>query len=384
MAVTLVEVDNVATVLTLVHRAGAAGLSRAELAGATGLNRSTIASIVGELIDHGLATEAAPERPTGVGRPSLIVTLTDRDVAIAVNPELDAIRVAAVTLDGTIIERARVATPPGCTTAEAVTLTAGLIATVQSRLPARHRVVGVGVAVPGLVRESDGFVRLAPRLGWVERPFAEPLAASLGLPVAAANDATIGMLAESRFGAARGVRDAIYLNGGASGIGAGVVAGGVTLSGSSGYAGELGHTLVNSVGDRCECGAIGCLETEVRRAPLLRIAGIDESEADTLAGVLAAGESPELVAEVARQLQFLAVAVRTAVNVFNPTLIVLGGFLAALHAADPTRLDTAMHGHALAPADEAVHIVGAQLGDDLLLIGAAEIAFASLLARGGR
>jgi predicted NBD/HSP70 family sugar kinase len=78
-----------------------------------------------------------------------------------------------------------------------------------------------------------------------------------GYPVVAANDASLGALAESTFGSGRDVTDLIYLNGGASGIGGGVIAGGVSLAGIAGYAGEFGHTLVNSTGVLRDCGAVG-------------------------------------------------------------------------------------------------------------------------------
>jgi predicted NBD/HSP70 family sugar kinase len=73
-------------------------------------------------------------------------------------------------------------------------------------------------------------------------------------PVVAANDASLVALAESTFGAGRDVTDLIYINGGASGIGGGVISGGVSLVGIAGYAGEFGHTLVNSAGVICSCG----------------------------------------------------------------------------------------------------------------------------------
>ncbi len=82
-------------------------------------------------------------------------------------------------------------------------------------------VVGVGVAVPGMVRQRDGQVRQAPNLGWQDAPVGAELADALGLPVAVGNDADLGILAEHVRGAAAGVDDAVYLSGHA-GIGAGV------------------------------------------------------------------------------------------------------------------------------------------------------------------
>jgi predicted NBD/HSP70 family sugar kinase len=244
-------------------------------------------------------------------------------------------------------------------------------------------VVGIGVAVPGLVREEDGVVRLAPHLGWAEEPFAARLAEATGLPALAANDARLGADAERLFGAGRGATDLVYLNGGASGIGAGVVVGGAPLTGVNGYAGELGHTLVNSSGVRCHCGAVGCLETEVSQQALLDVVGLDAADAEELEGALttavAAGDA-RATAEVERQLGYLATALRTATNVFDPGLIVLGGFLGVLHGLAPDRLPALVAEQALAASTESLRIERAALGADILMIGAAELAFRPLLA----
>jgi predicted NBD/HSP70 family sugar kinase len=239
------------------------------------------------------------------------------------------------------------------------------------------------VAVPGLVRESDGVVRLAPHLEWVDEPFAAELAEATGLPVQAANDARLGANAERLFGAGRGTADLVYLNGGASGIGAGVIVGGRPLTGVDGYAGELGHTLVNSAGARCHCGAIGCLETEVSQRSLLAVLGLASADPDELDRALTAAlerGDKDVGAEIDRQLGFLATALRTATNVFNPQLIVLGGFLGSLHAVAPDRLAALVAEQALRASGENLAIVRAELGSRILMIGAAELAFAPLLA----
>jgi predicted NBD/HSP70 family sugar kinase len=250
-------------------------------------------------------------------------------------------------------------------------------------LTAASRVVGVAVAVPGIVREGDGVVRLAPHLEWSEEPFAEQLAAATGYPVLAANDASLGANAERLFGAGRGASDLVYFNGGASGIGAGAIVGGRPLTGISGYAGELGHTLVNSSGVRCHCGAIGCLETEVSQQALLAVLGMTAADADeldrALADAVAAGDT-RVLAEVDRQRGFLATALRTATNVFDPGLIVLGGFLGSLHALDPDVLPALVTAQALSANAEKLRIERALLGSDVLMIGAAERAFGPLLA----
>ncbi|WP_104178293.1 ROK family transcriptional regulator [Cryobacterium sp. Y50] len=369
---------NLSIILRLVHRGGAA--SRAQLTRLTGLNRSTIGALVAELVERGLVEERMPDPTRLAGRPSPIVAASDRVVALALNPEIDAITVGVVALSGVVHRRIRFATRSSPTAAEAVAITVSIVDKLRSEL-SEYSIIGIGVAVPGLVRASDGLVRHAPHLGWVDEPLGDLLAAATGLPVVAANDASLGVTAERYFGAGQGMTDLIYLNGGSSGIGGGLVVGGVAAGGRAGYAGEFGHVRVSASGQKDSAGIAGTLEAEVTRDALLEALGLraSETDADTLERALLASDSPVVHAEVARQLDFLAVALAGAVNVLNPQVIVLGGFLSALHAVDPDRLSRAVAALSLGTAFDGVRIAPALLGSNLLLIGAAELAFEALL-----
>lgn len=372
--------ENLSNLLRLVHRAGESGHSRSGLTALMGLNRSTIAALVGELEILRLVEERDPPPNARVGRPSPIVTAADHVIALTVNPEVDAISIAAVALGGRVLERRRVNSPPGIDSDGAVELTATAIgALIGERLSGR-RIIGIGVAVPGQVRADDGLVRLAPHLGWVDEPFTARLSVRTGLPVAAANDASLGVRAESTFGAGRDIQDVVYLNGSASGIGGGIIVGGRALTGADGYAGELGHTLVNSSGVRCHCGAVGCFETEVTRAPLLALTGLTDARADELEQALRGSDDPAVLAEVNRQIGYLAVALRNAINTLNPQRVLLGGFLSALYGVAPALLDELVAQQSLRASGEAVELTRAELGADILTVGAAELAFTGLFA----
>ena len=369
---------NLAAVLGIVHRSQ--GSSRSQLTRLTGLNRSTVAALVGELVERRLVFEAESDARNQVGRPSPIVRPDPLAVAIAINPEIDAITIAVVGLGGRVLTRVRHPTDHVSTAREAVDICAAVIDGLRGELEADHRVVGIGLAIPGLVRSLDGVVRLAPHLGWVDEPVAGMLEAATGYRVVAGNDARLGTLAESTFGAGRGLGDVMYLNGGASGIGGGVITGGRALTGSAGYAGEFGHTLVNSRGTVCHCGAVGCLETEVSRSPLLALVGLDDADGDDLERALLASEAADVRAEVHRQLDFLGVALRNAINTLNPETILLGGFLGALYAVAPAHLYSLVAHQPLRASREGVTIGRAALGSNLLMIGAAELAFSAVLA----
>ncbi|WP_026556355.1 ROK family transcriptional regulator [Arthrobacter sp. 35W] len=369
---------NPSRILTLVHHHGK--LSRAQLTRLTGLNRSTVSVLVGQLAAAGLVYEAAASGESQVGRPSPDVHANPAVAALAVNTEIDAVTIGLVGLGGQVLKKIRYATERIPTASEAVNIAAAVIAGMRSELEARYKIVGLGVAVPGLVTTVDGMVRLAPHLGWEDEPLARMFTQATGYPATVANDASLAAEAEMVFGAATGLRNLIYLNGGASGIGGGIITEGRLLTGVSGYAGEFGHTFVAANGRRCHCGALGCLETEVSQAPLLEMAGLDGGEPGELAGALRTAPGMEAMAEVRRQLGHLGTALRNIVNIFNPEAIVLNGFLAALLAAAPGELQDNLRAESMRGPGAEVRLSPAVLGSDLMMVGAAELAFSGLLA----
>lgn len=372
---------NLSLVFGTVHTLGA--VSRSELAKETGLNRSTIAALVAELVELGLVSETEPGQSNQVGRPSPVIVPNDRVVAITVHPGVDSVHLAIVALGGRIVRRIRYDTTRIPSAREVVNIAAAVIDGMRGELASKYRTVGVGVAVPGLVRSADGRVTLAPRLDWRDEPLGDMLRDATGFDVSVGNEAAVGAVAESMRGVGRGVRDIVYLNGGASGIGGGVVSGGILVGGTSGYAGELGHLPVNTNGVLCHCGAVGCLETEVTRAPLLELLGLVPAEWEQLESLLLArlatshGDDDPLAATVTAQLQFLARALATCVNIFNPRLVILGGFLGSLYMSAPEALTEAVRALSIPGPRESFTIARASLG--IVTVGAAELAFAALI-----
>lgn len=353
--------------------------SRAELGRATGRNRSTVASLVSDLAGLGLVDEHEPIADGRVGRPSHGVALSSSVAAFAVHPEVDALTVAVVGLDARVRRKVRHEFDRIPTMADVVHLT-GTVMDAMGARDGAFRLCGVGVAVPGLVRTADGLVRNAPHLRWTDEPLGQVLAQATGLPVHVANDAQLGALAERDHGAGRGVSHFVYLNGSVSGIGGAIVAGGQLLGGAHGYAGEIGHTPVSGSDTPDTVGIPGTLEAEVTRAELLGLLGAAHMDPESFEKALLADRSEAVARTVARQHRHLAVALSMVANVLNPERIVLGGFLSSLFAYDQDTLRSALAERALLPATEGLEIVSAQLGANLLLVGAAMRALEPLVA----
>lgn len=364
-----VRARNLARVLRLVHLGGAR--SRAQLTSATGLNRSTIADLVAELVADGWVVERDPDPVGRVGRPSPVVDAAPRTLVVAVNPEIDAVEIAAIDLGCRIAVRERIETSTLMTAEEVAALVGEVVDRWRGDPLQGSRLVAVGVAVPGLVRAADGLVRNAPHLGWSDAPVRALVAEATGLPTAVGNDASLGALAEHLFGAAQGADDIVYLNGGPSGIGGGIIVHGAPVGGVGGYAGEFGQNRVGITGD-------AVLEDEVSRARLLATLGLGAADDATLAEALAAASDEGAVhAECLRQRELLAQAIADAVNVLNPSVVVLGGFLAQLEELDREGFAAAVASRAMPENAEGLRILPASLAADRLLLGAAELAFVS-------
>jgi hypothetical protein len=249
---------NLGAIVRELHERGP--LSRSELVLRTGLTRSAIRGLTGELVLAGLAVEEPAVRLGTPGRPSPLVCPNPPGAKVlALEIEVDSLAAAVVGLGGDILGLVRVDRPRGHSTVdEIVADLADLADAARNGRPPGDAVIGVGVAVAGVVRRSDGRVSRAPNLGWTGAPLGAALSRALGVsaPISVANEADLGVLAEHRRGVARGVDNVLYISG-EVGVGGGLLVDGRPLAGEAGYGGEIGHLPVNPTGSACGCPARG-------------------------------------------------------------------------------------------------------------------------------
>ncbi len=189
-----------------------------------------------------------------------------------------------------------------------------------------------GVVVPGLVDGAAGVARWSANLGWRDLPVAEPLSAALGLPVALGHDVRAGLVAEVRWGAATGARNVLFLPVGTGIAGALMLDGRVVLA--DGWAGELGHVVVDPGGPLCGCGARGCLEAVASASAIERAYAVGSAPgatarvgADHVAALVDAGDPvATLVWGVA--VEALARAIVITVTLNGVERVLVGGGLA--------------------------------------------------------
>jgi predicted NBD/HSP70 family sugar kinase len=374
---------NLSAIIRELHAGGP--LSRSDLVARTGLTRSAIRGLVGELAAAGLVSEERAASQGTPGRPSPLVSADPRSaVVLAMEIAVDSMAVAVVGLGGTVFELERMDRPSGHASGAAVAADLADLATaVLARQQPRDPVVGVGVSVVGVVRRSDGFVSTAPNLGWRNVPLGTELMAALSFsaPISIANDADLGALVEHRRGAAIGFDHVVFVSG-EYGVGGGLIAGGRPLIGAEGYGGEIGHLPVNPNGTACRCGSVGCWETEIGEAALLRLAGHPpgggRSEVDAVLAEAEAG-SPSALSALDQIGHWLGVGLAGLINVLNPQLVILGGLFSRIHPFVFRTIDDELDRRTLTAPRELARIVPATLGVNAPLFGAAELAFEPLL-----
>lgn len=375
---------NLGAIALELHQRGP--LSRSELVARTGLTRSTIRALIGEFAAGGLVAEELPAPVGAPGRPSPLVRPNPESVVVlALEIAVDSLAVALVGFGGDVLARIRIDRPRGHFSVEAIVSDlAEMVSRLETLPPTRDALAGIGVAIVGVVRRTDGCVSMAPNLGWTDVPLGERLAEALplGVPIHVANEADLGALAELRRGAARGADDVIFLSG-EVGVGGGLIVDGRPLTGAAGYAGEVGHMPVNPAGSRCRCGSIGCWETEVGARALLRRAGRPEDGGrDQVEAVLADADagSKAALAALDDQGRWLGRGLAGLVNLLNPRLIILGGLFGRIHPYIAKSLEVELDRSSLSAPGELARVAPATLGEDAPLLGAAEHAFEPFLA----
>jgi glucokinase len=260
-------------------------------------------------------------------------------------------------------------------------------------------VAGIGLSSPGPVDPVRGLVVEPPNLGpeFRDIALAKALSDAEGVPAFLDRDTNVAALGEQAFGAAKGFDDFIYLTV-STGVGGAIVTGGEILHGPDGFAGELGHVVVEMDGPRCGCGGLGHVEAiaagvalarEARdlvaadRSPYLAeqaaaIGGPDELSAKEVAEGALAGDAA-CVAVMARARRALAAACIGYVNAFNPHRIVIGGAIAEAEGErllQPIR--DAIASEAFKVVGSKVSIVPAALGGDVSLAGAQPLVMRAL------
>jgi predicted NBD/HSP70 family sugar kinase len=352
-------------------------VSRADLARRTGLAPSTVSVVVADLAADGVLVEAPRVVPAGgaaVGRPSTLLTLHRRaGLAVGIDFGKRHVRVAVADLAHAVIAERRREVAGDLPASEAAAIGAELAqAALADADGTLAEVVGVGMGLPGPINDVTGELGDSMILpGWAGVRPAEVMSSALGLPVDVGNDANLGAMSEWRWGAGRGAGDLVYVKV-STGVGAGMILGGVPYRGWGGTAGELGHVVIEPRGSICRCGNRGCLET-IAGAPAI-LAALRGTHGDELTIGEAVRQAAQGDAGCRRAIADAGTAIGTAAaaicNLLNPRRIVVGGDVAAAGELLLGPLRTSLARASIRSAARDAEVVEGALADRAEVLGA--------------
>jgi len=209
------------------------------------------------------------------------------------------LRIAAVSEQGELLEKVTTSTKVSLGRTAVINEMTEAIKEVAAKFGVPHRLLGVGIGVPGIVDTNKGVLRKSPNLpGWNDYPVQDEIERRLGTPVLLENDANVAAVGEAWLGAARGSQSLCMITLG-TGVGGGIVSDGRVWHGINGMAGELGHMNIDPTGPDCGCGSCGCVEQFASATAVVRMA----REA------IASGHAPELARAASSDAEFNARAV---------------------------------------------------------------------------
>lgn len=263
------------------------------------------------------------------------------------------------------------------------------LALVRERLPAvlaaagrtEADLVAVAVGVPGPVQSSPPRVVAPPIMtGWDGVVVPDALGLELPVPVLVGNDVNLMALGEHRAGFADQQHILVVKVG--TGVGSGIIVARTLHQGAEGAAGDIGHIPVPGVDEQCVCGRTGCVEAKAGGWAIardLRALGHDVPSSREVVAMIRARE-PDALRLVNEGARLLGTAIADAVNVLNPSTVVLGGDIANAHELLLAHVREVVYTRSLPLATRRLDIVASQLGDRAGVLGGAYLAIEHRLA----
>jgi len=384
---------NARSVLQIIAHGG--DVSRSDIAMRMDLSRPSVSALVEELIDANWVVETG-ELIGGRGRRPVTLALNHKGHHV-VGVEIGAYRCVVIVcaLDASVIAQRSFSINPGALPEFVLANVARSIedCLLQANCD-RSRVLGVGVAMHGVVDPVTGVSVFAPNLGWRDVNIRDLIESSVQLPVLVENDCNASTLGEYIFGAGKGEDSFIELILD-YGIGSGFLLAGKVFRGAHNTEGQIGHVVVDESGPLCGCGNHGCLEAvasetavvaQVRkRLSMCEPSVLQARYADRLPE-LAIGDIYQAVRlgdQLARDVVMLAgrhigVGVVNLINLLNPrTVILAGGMAEVSDILLPVVREVVAH-RALGAAAKRTQILASRLGSNVFTLGAASLFLAKV------
>lgn len=375
-------------------------ISRAQIAKDTKLTPPTVGSIVKELMEQDIVKESVQGTSQGGRKPTMLVINYLGFYIIGVDAGPREIECIITDLSGKITDHHITEIT---TSISKESFLSTLKNSIDHLLKANHKIqdkiIGIGVAMHGVVDVVEGISLFAPNLHLRDIPIKAELEAAFPYAVKVENDARALALGEVWFGKGKGSASMIAVNIG-HGVGAGITINGKLYHGEASIAGEIGHMTVDLNGKQCECGNKGCLQTVISGPAIAErtIEALKKGEKSTLQQIYT--DNPDNLTGVAvfqaasngdifaQQLlketgEYIGIGLTNLIHTINPAKIIIGGGVSKSGDYILKSMQQTIKTRALTPQAKKTEVVLSGLGDQATALGAVSLLLVELFERNG-
>ncbi len=309
--------------------------TKLEIAKLLGISLPTVTTNVNSLMEEGIIEPAGTAESTGGRKPLVLKFVPEARFSFGVEITPEKIKIALLNLDAEVIDRISFHYAVSDTVSDSFK---GLLSSVRDRiveLTEKHniqsdKVLGVGIALPGLVDEENKVLENAPNIGIRDFAF-DSFEKELGWPVFIENEANVGAFAEIVAGYAKGNDNVVYISV-TEGIGTGIMINGRIYKSHHKKAGEFGHMRVSNEALTCNCGRTGCWELYASKKAMLRYVkeatGLSMSSFEEVFSALGE-EIPHIDEAIEKYMVHLFIGIENIILGLNPECVIIGGELGA-------------------------------------------------------
>ncbi len=375
-------------------------ISRAQIAKDTKLTPPTVGSIVKELIEQDIVKESVQGTSQGGRKPTMLIINHLGFYIIGVDAGPTEVECILTDLSGeiTAIQSTEITTPIS-KESFLVTMKKSIGSLLETNTNIEDKIIGIGVAMHGVVDVEEGIALFAPNLDLRDIPIKRELEAAFNYPVKVENDARALAIGEVWFGKGKGFGSMIAVNIG-NGVGAGITINGKLYHGESNIAGEIGHMTVDLNGKRCECGNKGCLQTVISGPAIAErtIEALKDGESSALQSLyqgkldkitgISVFQAAQQGDSFAQQLlyetgEYIGIGLINLIHIINPSKIIIGGGVSKSGDFILEAIQKTIKDRALTKEAKQTEVVLTDLGDQATALGAVALLLVELFERNG-
>lgn len=347
-------------------------ITKQEIAKRLQLSIPTVSTNITLLESEGLVQLGKMAASTGGRRPVTIDLIANSRYSIGVSIGIECVNFILMNLKGDTIYKKNVAFASGTPFSAIIDLITTIVPSIISNHNLEHhQILGIGLALPGMVDDEHNILLNAPNLKTKNYTF-DQLEQTLGLPIFIENEANIAAFAEYALGFSKTIDNLVYISI-TDGVGCGIIISHHIYKGKTKRAGEFGHIRVSDRRIQCNCGRFGCWELFASNHAILRYYLEETNEiAKTIDDVFTAYQKGVNGAKKALETYsiYLKRGIENVLLALNPDCIVIGGQIAKYADIMQRYIDTI----------DDVPVRFSSLADEASLIGAAMIPFQEILS----